>query len=84
MPRTGPRRPTVSIRLAETGTGGSADIDRRALEEGLTIRGGEPNRSEMARVMLVYAAQHMPKGWRPPSGPPPVADPGIEPGTPPL
>jgi hypothetical protein len=62
MPRPGPRRPIVALRLSEAGI---RHVDERALEEGLTIRGGEPNRSEMARLMLTYAAQHMPKGWRP-------------------
>lgn len=64
MPRTGPRRPIVAIRLAEAGI---RHIDQRALDEGLTIRDGEPNRSEMARLMLAYASAHMPKGWRPQS-----------------
>lgn len=62
MPRPGPRRTAVAVRLsAET----IAWLDQRALDEQLTIRGGEPNRSEMARLALAYAAQHMPKGWRP-------------------
>lgn len=62
MPRPGPRRPLVAIRMSEPGI---AHIDRRALDEGLTIRDGEPNRSEMMRLMLAYASAHMPKGWRP-------------------
>lgn len=62
MPRTGPRRPMVGVKLSEDGI---SHIDARALDEGFTIRGGEPNRSEMIRVMLAYASQHMPKGWRP-------------------
>lgn len=62
MPRPGPRRPAVAVKLDD------ADIawtDDRALAEGLTIRGGEANRSEMLRLMWAYAAEHMPEGWRP-------------------
>lgn len=66
MPRPGPRRPVTALRLSVEGL---AHIDRRALEEGLTIRGGEPNRSEMIRLMLAYASAHMPKGWRPKPAP---------------
>lgn len=62
MPRPGPRRPAVALKLSEQGI---AWIDQRALDEGLTIRGGEPNRSEMIRFMLAYASAHMPKRWRP-------------------
>lgn len=62
MPRPGPRRPLVAIRLSEQGI---AHIDQRAREECPPIRGGEPNRSEMIRRMLAYAAAHMPKGWTP-------------------
>lgn len=62
MPRTGPRRPLLAVKLSQEGIG---YIDQRALDEGFTIRGGEPNRSEMVRLMLAYASQHMPKGWRP-------------------
>ena len=66
MPRPGPRRPVVALRLSAQGI---AHLDRRALDEGLTIRDGEPNRSEMARIYMAYAAQHMPKGWRPAQAP---------------
>lgn len=62
MPRPGPRRPVTALRLSVEGL---AHIDRRALDEGLTIREGEPNRSEMIRLMLAYASAHMPRGWRP-------------------
>lgn len=54
-PRTGPRRPTVTFRLAEDAI---AFIAARAAEEGI-------QRSEMIRKMLTYAARHMPKGWKP-------------------
>lgn len=59
MPRTGPRRPTVTIRLSAEGI---AAIDRLALAEGLTIRDGEPNRSEMIRRLLSEAVTARSKG----------------------
>jgi hypothetical protein len=52
----------MTMRLSGAGL---AWIDQRALAEGLTIRGGEPNRSELVRLALAYASAHMPKGWRP-------------------
>lgn len=62
MPRPGPRRPLVAIRMSTDGTDW---VDRRAEEEGLLKGNGDPNRSEMIRIALAYAAQHMPRGWRP-------------------
>jgi len=56
MPRPGPRRPLVAIRLSERGI---AHIDQRAKEE------TDGSRSEMMRRMLAYAAGRMPKGWKP-------------------
>ena len=64
MPRTGPRRPVVNLRLSEEGI---QHVDDRALTEGLTKGDGEPNRSEMIRIMLAFAAAKMPQGWRPPT-----------------
>lgn len=55
MPRPGPRRPLVNVRLSEDGI---AHLDERAAAEDL-------NRSELIRTMLAYASAHMPKGWRP-------------------
>lgn len=55
MPRPGPRRPTVLVRLAQEGIDW---IDQRAADERV-------NRSEMIRLMLTYAQRHIPKGWRP-------------------
>jgi hypothetical protein len=46
-------------------TDGTEWVDHRAVDEGLVKGDGEPNRSEMIRIALAYAAQHMPKGWRP-------------------
>lgn len=71
MPRQGERRQLVATKLTAAET---ALIDARALDEGLTIRGGEPNRSEMIRLMLAYAAA-MPKGWR--LGAPPPGEPRV-------
>ena len=55
MPRPGPRRPLVAIKLSEQGI---ARIDDRAVKAGR-------NRSEQIRVMLAYADQHMPGTWKP-------------------
>ena len=55
MPRPGPRRPLVAIRLSKQGID---HIDQRAAEQGV-------NRSEMIRRMLAYASAKMPKGWTP-------------------
>jgi hypothetical protein len=52
----------MTIRLSAAGL---EWVDRRALAEGITIRGGDPNRSELVRLALTYASIHMPKGWRP-------------------
>jgi hypothetical protein len=62
MPRPGPRQVSTTIRLPADVR---AAIDRRARDEVLTVRGGEPNRSEMVRIVWAYAREHMPEGWRP-------------------
>lgn len=62
MPRPGPLRPIVAIRLSNEGT---THIDKRAIDRGLIRGNGKPNRSEMIRIMLAYASSHMPKGWKP-------------------
>lgn len=62
MPRTGPRRPLVAIKLSQDGID---HIDDRARAEVPLKGNGQPNRSEMIRRMLAYAAAHMPKGWQP-------------------
>lgn len=56
MPRPGPRRPLVAIRLSDHGI---QNIDHLAAKRGV-------NRSEMIRTMLAYAALKMPKAWQPP------------------
>lgn len=55
MPRPGPRRPLVALRLAASGL---QAIDQCAAEAGVT-------RSEMMRRMLAYATWKMPKDWKP-------------------
>lgn len=55
MPRPGPRRPILGIRVSDAGI---EAIDKRAEEAGV-------KRSEMARWMLAYATVKMPKGWKP-------------------
>lgn len=62
MPRPGPRRRLVALKLDDEAI---ADVDARAVAEGLTIRGGQPNRSEMLRLAIAYGMRHMPEGWRP-------------------
>lgn len=62
MPRPGPVRPIVGARLDDDAI---ARVDARALLEGLTIRNGDPNRSEALRLLVTYALDHMPPGWRP-------------------
>ncbi len=62
MPRPGPRRRLVALKLEDEAI---ARVDARALLESLTIRGGEPNRSEALRLLVAYALDHMPPGWRP-------------------
>ena len=62
MPRPGPPRKLVAVKLS---TDGIERIDKRAADECPLIRNGEPNRSEMIRRMLAYAERHMPKGWQP-------------------
>ncbi|NUS45792.1 MAG: hypothetical protein HOQ24_19135 [Mycobacteriaceae bacterium] len=62
MPRPGPRRIAVAVRL-------TADLidelDWQANAEGLLMASGEPNRSDLIRLMIAYARENMPTGWRP-------------------
>ena len=62
MPRTGPRRPLVAIKLSEAGI---ARIDARAADRAKAEGRPKPNRSDEIRVMLAYAEQHMPARWTP-------------------
>lgn len=55
MPRPGPRRPYVALRLSQDDLDW---IDAEAERKGV-------NRSEMMRVMLAYAERTMPKDWTP-------------------
>jgi hypothetical protein len=52
MPRTGPRRELVALRLL---AGGVAVLDELAREEVPLKGAGEPNRSEMVRRLLIEA-----------------------------
>lgn len=60
MPRTGPRRPSIALRL---GTEILDKVDSRANDEGLSKGNGEPNRSELIRRMIDFSLAEMPKGW---------------------
>ncbi|NEW49312.1 hypothetical protein GV792_04545 [Nocardia cyriacigeorgica] len=40
-------------------------LDDQAVAEELLTRAGEPNRSELIRIMVAYARETMPAGWRP-------------------
>jgi len=62
MPRPGPRRPLVALKLSQEVID---HIDTLAMSEGLVKNDGKPNRSEIIRLMLAYAAATMPTGWRP-------------------
>lgn len=62
MARTGPRRIQVAIRLTEEQI---EALDEQATAEGLLTKSGEPNRSELIRILLEYAQENMPADWRP-------------------
>lgn len=55
MPRKGPRRPTITIRISDAGR---ELLNQRAQQE------ADGNVSELARRMLKYATLNMPKGWQ--------------------
>lgn len=40
-------------------------IEQLARDEGVVDEGGEPNRSEMIRILLAYALRNWKRGWRP-------------------
>lgn len=62
MPRPGPRRLAVAVRLDAALIDA---LDWQANFEGLLMASGEPNRSDLIRVMIQYARENMPSGWRP-------------------
>lgn len=62
MPRSGPRRPALSLRMTDEMIDA---LDKQAIAEQLLTKGGEPNRSELIRIMVEYARETMPTGWRP-------------------
>lgn len=53
MPRPGPVRPQVAVRLSQTDLD---QLDERARDEGV-------QRSELIRRLLKYATATMPRGW---------------------
>jgi hypothetical protein len=60
VPRPGRRNVQVRLSWAAVDM-----IEEVARDEGVVDDGGGPNRSEMIRIMLAYAARHRPRGWRP-------------------
>lgn len=40
-------------------------LDWQAIDERLITPSGEPNRSDLIRLLIVYARGNMPEGWRP-------------------
>lgn len=62
MPRQGPPRTNVTLRLLDEQI---ERLDWRANAEGLVQKNGDPNRSELLRIMIDYAEQNMPAEWRP-------------------
>jgi hypothetical protein len=40
-------------------------IETLARDEGIVDEDGEPNRSEMIRILLAFALRHWRQGWRP-------------------
>lgn len=65
MPRPGPRKPAIAIRLSAPGIDA---IDRRARERKVT-------RSAMLRLLIGYALRSMPADWSPPHRPIPESPP---------
>jgi len=62
MPRANENRTMTGVRLRPDELQWLAE---RAVAENLPKHAGEPNRSEMIRLAIAYARQHMPWGWRP-------------------
>ncbi|WP_131816638.1 hypothetical protein [Nocardia salmonicida] len=62
MPSPGPRRPVLTLRMSDDQI---AALDKQAVAEDLLTKQGEPNRSELIRIMVEYARETMPAGWRP-------------------
>lgn len=62
MPRPGPVRPLVGVKMDAHQI---EMYDKQAESEGLLMKSGKPNRSELIRIKLAFADEHMPVGWRP-------------------
>lgn len=64
MPTGRKERPRRSVNFLASWAAVDA-IEQLARDEGIVDEDGEPNRSEMIRILLAYAVRHRPKGWRP-------------------
>lgn len=62
MPRPGPRRAATALRLGDDIL---LQLDERALHEEFVKGDGEPNRSDMIRLLVDYGLANMPMNWRP-------------------
>lgn len=62
MPRPGPRRAATALRLGDDIL---MQLDERALLEEFVKGDGEPNRSDMIRLLVDYGLANMPMNWRP-------------------
>lgn len=62
MPRKGPAKRVVAVRLSDPGIDW---LDTEARRRGILRENGLPSRSAMMRLCFQYAAKHMPKGWKP-------------------
>jgi hypothetical protein len=58
MPRPGPRRPAIALRLSDEVT---AQVDELAEARGL-------NRSGAIRLLIDFGLRALPKDWTPPPG----------------
>lgn len=62
MPRPNLGRRPVQVRLTPEEID---SLDWRANEERLVTNAGDPNRSDLVRVLIAYGLASMPPGWRP-------------------
>lgn len=63
MPRPGPRRRNVGMKLSEAGIRWLAD---RAIAEGFVKADGSANTSAFLRLLCAWGQSSLPVGWRPP------------------
>ncbi|MFG1846745.1 hypothetical protein [Micromonospora carbonacea] len=62
MSTGGKERQPVYFRASKPAIG---ILEQLAHDEGVLDRHGNPNRSEMIRILLAYALRHWKRGWRP-------------------